>query len=179
MAGFEDSFLPELEQVVGQLERGTIITRFSSGKKSSKPEKMMLTIRRETMCVHWYKASSVAASAGECAQSQGQTSPLSQLENCNLQRYIYYNLHLLTVTGPAYYCQMITQNKLPLTFTTLVAIILVKSSALPHLSFDFPRVYTIVVIDNHYNLITYSRNCTAIMFIQLQITFLLQLTFLE
>ena len=65
MAGFEDSFLPELEQVVGQLERGTIITRFSSGKKSSKPEKMMLTIRRETMCMHWYKASSAASSVGE------------------------------------------------------------------------------------------------------------------
>ena len=59
----ETGFLPEMEVVVGQLERGTIITRFSSGKKSSKPEKMMLTIRRETMCVHWYKATSAAAQA--------------------------------------------------------------------------------------------------------------------
>ena len=81
----ETGFLPEMEVVVGQLERGTIITRFSSGKKSSKPEKMMLTIRRETMCVHWYKATSAAA------QASGQHFQKLQVKlsgNCNFLRSI-------------------------------------------------------------------------------------------
>ena len=88
----ETGFLPEMEVVVGQLERGTIITRFSSGKKSSKPEKMMLTIRRETMCVHWYKATSAAAQAsGQHFQkwySQLRPSALNRIFRVILPRKI-------------------------------------------------------------------------------------------
>ena len=46
--------LSERETVIGNLERGNIITRFYVKKK---PEKRMMAVRRETNLVVWYKAS--------------------------------------------------------------------------------------------------------------------------
>lgn len=42
-------------QVIGQLERGTVISKFYARKR---PERKMLAVRRETMLVVWYRVSS-------------------------------------------------------------------------------------------------------------------------
>ena len=43
------------QQVIGQLERGTVISKFYYRKR---PERKMLAVRRETMFVVWYRVSS-------------------------------------------------------------------------------------------------------------------------
>lgn len=48
--GFMGSFIPEMEQIISQLERGTIITRFYPRKK---PERKTLMVRRETRQLLW------------------------------------------------------------------------------------------------------------------------------
>ena len=47
-------FLSDEERTVGKLEKGTIVTKFYSGKK--KPEKKILGVARETMRVIWYRS---------------------------------------------------------------------------------------------------------------------------
>lgn len=49
------SFISEMEQIIIQLERGTLITRFFPRKK---PERKMLMIRRETRQIVWCRSSS-------------------------------------------------------------------------------------------------------------------------
>ncbi|XP_063989882.1 1-phosphatidylinositol 4,5-bisphosphate phosphodiesterase gamma-1 [Diachasmimorpha longicaudata] len=46
--------IPEMEQIISQLERGTVVTKFFQRKK---PEKKTLMIRRETRQVVWAKSS--------------------------------------------------------------------------------------------------------------------------
>ncbi|XP_065217212.1 1-phosphatidylinositol 4,5-bisphosphate phosphodiesterase gamma-1 [Planococcus citri] len=55
MNGFIGSFIPEMEQIISQLERGTIITRFYPRKK---PERKTLSIRRETRQLLWTRTAS-------------------------------------------------------------------------------------------------------------------------
>lgn len=61
------NFIPELEQVINQLERGTVVTKFFLRKR---PEKRTLSIRRETRQIIWHRAgggdtrSSVSSSGG-------------------------------------------------------------------------------------------------------------------
>lgn len=50
MNGFMGSIIPEMEQIISQLERGTIITRFYPRKK---PERKTLMVRRETRQLLW------------------------------------------------------------------------------------------------------------------------------
>ncbi len=44
------SFLSEREQVIGRLERGMYVTRYTFKKK---PEKKLLMVRRETLTLVW------------------------------------------------------------------------------------------------------------------------------
>jgi phosphatidylinositol phospholipase C gamma-1 len=44
------SFIPEMEQIISQLERGTVVTKFYPRKR---PEKRTLMIRRETRQIVW------------------------------------------------------------------------------------------------------------------------------
>ncbi|ODN02952.1 1-phosphatidylinositol 4,5-bisphosphate phosphodiesterase gamma-1 [Orchesella cincta] len=46
------NFIPELEQVINQLERGTVVTKFFLRKR---PEKRTLSIRRETRQIIWHR----------------------------------------------------------------------------------------------------------------------------
>lgn len=48
-------YIPEMEQIISQLERGTLVTKFSWRKKS---ERKTLAIRRETREVVWSRAAS-------------------------------------------------------------------------------------------------------------------------
>lgn len=48
-------YIPEMEQCISQLERGTLVTKFSWRKKA---EQKMLRIRRETRQVVWTKPKS-------------------------------------------------------------------------------------------------------------------------
>lgn len=51
MNGFTlGSFIPEMEQIISQLERGTIITKFYPRKR---PERKTLMVRRETRQILW------------------------------------------------------------------------------------------------------------------------------
>ena len=58
MSGFFNGFpsssssgyIPELEQVISQLERGTLVTKYSFRRR---PEQKMLAIRRETRQIVW------------------------------------------------------------------------------------------------------------------------------
>lgn len=43
-------YIPEMEQIISQLERGTLVTKFSARKKS---ERKTLQIRRETRQIIW------------------------------------------------------------------------------------------------------------------------------
>lgn len=43
-------YIPEMEQIISQLERGTLVTKFSWRKKA---ESKMLRIRRETRQIIW------------------------------------------------------------------------------------------------------------------------------
>lgn len=45
-------YIPEMEQIISQLERGTLVTKFSWRKKS---ERKTLAIRRETRQIVWSK----------------------------------------------------------------------------------------------------------------------------
>lgn len=45
-------YIPEMEQTISQLERGTLVTKFSWRKKA---EQKMLRIRRETRQIIWTK----------------------------------------------------------------------------------------------------------------------------
>lgn len=45
--------IPEMEQIISQLERGTVVTKFFQRKK---PEKKTLMIRRETRQICWAKS---------------------------------------------------------------------------------------------------------------------------
>lgn len=47
-------YIPEMEQVISQLERGTVVTKFSWRKKA---EKKTLAIRRETRQIIWTRQS--------------------------------------------------------------------------------------------------------------------------
>ncbi|XP_063235452.1 1-phosphatidylinositol 4,5-bisphosphate phosphodiesterase gamma-1 [Bacillus rossius redtenbacheri] len=47
------SFIPEMEQVINQLERGTVVTKFFPRKR---PERKTLMIRRETRQIVWSRA---------------------------------------------------------------------------------------------------------------------------
>jgi len=49
------SFIPEVEQVISQLERGTVVTKFFLRKR---PERRTLSIRRETRQIIWQTKSS-------------------------------------------------------------------------------------------------------------------------
>lgn len=54
---FNDVFgtiIPEMEQIISQLERGTIITRFHTRKR---PERKTLMVRRETRQLIWARTS--------------------------------------------------------------------------------------------------------------------------
>ncbi|XP_014241973.1 1-phosphatidylinositol 4,5-bisphosphate phosphodiesterase gamma-1 isoform X2 [Cimex lectularius] len=59
--GTMGSFAPEIEQIISQLERGTIVTRFFPRKR---PEKKMLMIRRETRQIAWARNSTTKAYDG-------------------------------------------------------------------------------------------------------------------
>lgn len=48
--GMMGGFNPEIELIISQLERGTIVTRFFPRKR---PEKKTLMIRRETRQIAW------------------------------------------------------------------------------------------------------------------------------
>jgi phosphatidylinositol phospholipase C gamma-1 len=44
------SFIPEMEQIISQLERGTVVTKFYPRKR---PERKTLVLRRETRQIVW------------------------------------------------------------------------------------------------------------------------------
>lgn len=47
-------YIPEMEQIISQLERGTLVTKFFPRKR---PEKKTLMLRRETRQILWTRAS--------------------------------------------------------------------------------------------------------------------------
>lgn len=55
------SFIPELEQIISQLERGTVVTKFYPRKR---PERKTLFIRRETRQIIWARTANAKASEG-------------------------------------------------------------------------------------------------------------------
>ncbi|XP_054273965.1 1-phosphatidylinositol 4,5-bisphosphate phosphodiesterase gamma-1-like [Macrosteles quadrilineatus] len=61
MNGMMVSFMPEMEQIISQLERGTIVTRFYPRKR---PEKKTLMIRRETRQIVWARTAATRTIEG-------------------------------------------------------------------------------------------------------------------
>ncbi|XP_073973209.1 small wing phospholipase C gamma 1 isoform X2 [Rhodnius prolixus] len=59
--GTMGSFNPEMEQIISQLERGTIVTRFFPRKR---PERKTLMIRRETSQIAWARSHTTKAYDG-------------------------------------------------------------------------------------------------------------------
>jgi hypothetical protein len=59
------SFITEMEQIISQLERGTVVTKFYPRKR---PERKTLMIRRETRQIVWARpaATRTFESAGMC-----------------------------------------------------------------------------------------------------------------
>lgn len=57
-------YIPEMEQIISQLERGTIVTKFSARKKA---ERKTLQIRRDTRQVVWKTMSAVTKPSYEGA----------------------------------------------------------------------------------------------------------------
>nr|CAD7460121.1 unnamed protein product [Timema tahoe] len=55
------SFIPEMEQIINQLERGTVVTKFFPRKR---PERKTLMIRRETRQVVWARAATTRSFEG-------------------------------------------------------------------------------------------------------------------
>jgi len=49
------NFIPEMELIISQLERGTVVTKFYGRKR---PEKKTMTIQRETREIQWRRSSS-------------------------------------------------------------------------------------------------------------------------
>ena len=49
-----DAIIREMEQVISQLERGTVVTKFFQRRR---PEKKTLLIRRETRQIVWSRSS--------------------------------------------------------------------------------------------------------------------------
>lgn len=52
MAQDNGGMLPEMEHIICQLERGTVVTKFFQRKH---PEKRILSVKRETRQVVWFK----------------------------------------------------------------------------------------------------------------------------
>lgn len=48
-----NGIIPEMEQIISQLERGTVVTKFFPRKR---PEKKTLMIRRETRQIVWSRS---------------------------------------------------------------------------------------------------------------------------
>ncbi len=48
-----NGIIPEMEQIISQLERGTVVTKFFARKKA---EKKTLMIRRETRQIAWARS---------------------------------------------------------------------------------------------------------------------------
>lgn len=48
-----NGIIPEMEQIISQLERGTVVTKFFPRKR---PEKKTLMIRRETRQIVWARS---------------------------------------------------------------------------------------------------------------------------
>lgn len=61
MNGVMVSFIPEMEQIISQLERGTVITRFYPRKR---PERKTLMIRRETRQIVWARSANTRSFEG-------------------------------------------------------------------------------------------------------------------
>ena len=61
-------------QVIGQLERGTVISKFYYRKR---PERKMLAVRRETMFVVWYRVSS-SRNMYEVIKAIPKTTPIRE-----------------------------------------------------------------------------------------------------
>lgn len=61
MNGIMASFIPEMEQIISQLERGTVITRFYPRKR---PERKTLMIRRETRQIVWARTGNTRSFEG-------------------------------------------------------------------------------------------------------------------
>jgi len=59
------SIISEMEQIISQLERGTVVTKFYPRKR---PERKTLMIRRETRQIVWARtaATRIFEGAGEC-----------------------------------------------------------------------------------------------------------------
>lgn len=80
-----NGIIPEMEQIISQLERGTVVTKFFSRKR---PEKKTLMIRRETRQIVWARSATFRPFDG----SGKNTSFLKQ--NCSK---IFNGLTLLYV----------------------------------------------------------------------------------
>ena len=73
--------IPETELLISQLERGTVVTKFSYRKK---PEKKNLTIRRETRQIVWQKTSKgMVDGAGKCIVEFGIAVVIGFFIMCN------------------------------------------------------------------------------------------------
>lgn len=55
------AFIPEMEQIISLLERGTVVTRFYPRKR---PEKKTLMIRRETRQIVWARSANTRSFEG-------------------------------------------------------------------------------------------------------------------
>lgn len=55
------SFMPEMEHIISQLERGTVVTRFYPRKR---PERKTLMIRRETRQIIWSRTATTRSFEG-------------------------------------------------------------------------------------------------------------------
>jgi phosphatidylinositol phospholipase C gamma-1 len=60
------SFITEMEQIISQLERGTVVTKFYPRKR---PERKTLMVRRETRQIVWARTAATRTfeSAGMCS----------------------------------------------------------------------------------------------------------------
>lgn len=61
MANGAMAFIPEMEQIISQLERGTVVTRFYPRKR---PERKTLMIRRETRQIVWARSANTRSFEG-------------------------------------------------------------------------------------------------------------------
>ena len=58
-----NGIIPEMEQIISQLERGTLVTKFFPRKR---PEKKTLMIRRETRQIVWARSTTSRPFDGSC-----------------------------------------------------------------------------------------------------------------
>ncbi|KAK9500321.1 hypothetical protein O3M35_001604 [Rhynocoris fuscipes] len=86
------SFNPEMEQIISQLERGTIVTRFFPRKR---PERKTLMIKRETRQIAWARSHTTKAYDG--TSEYISLFSLLELNDCSVGTYFRMEIEMREV----------------------------------------------------------------------------------